>query len=259
MTRSSSCSFGNSMRPRIASSQAVVPSSGMRKRIAPSSSYALPSATSCAASSRHRSMASSWYVISPSQSMPIQRSDSLIWSTASATSRLVSVFSIRSRHSPPSPRAKSQLKRNVCTPPMCRNPVGLGAMRTLTVIAPVSLDDVLLGAHCSGGVKGALERGLEIGADAVQLFVQSPRTWHFPEHDPQVLAAFRERRREAGLGAVLVHALYLCNLATPDDEMYGKSLETMRSTVRTACAIEADAVVFHVGSHLGSGFEAGLP
>ena len=28
--------------------------------------------------------------------------------------------------------------------------------------------------------------------------------------------------------------------------------------MRTACAIEADAVVFHVGSHLGSGFEAGL-
>ena len=32
----------------------------------------------------------------------------------------------------------------------------------------------------------------------------------------------------------------------------------MRSTMRTACAIEADGVVFHVGSHLGSGFEAGL-
>jgi deoxyribonuclease-4 len=117
---------------------------------------------------------------------------------------------------------------------------------------------VLLGAHCSGGVKGALERGLAIGADAVQLFVQSPRAWRFPEHDPQLLAAFRRRREEARLGAVLVHALYLCNLATPDDELYGKSLQTMRATVRTACALEADAVVFHVGSHLGSGFEAGL-
>jgi deoxyribonuclease-4 len=117
---------------------------------------------------------------------------------------------------------------------------------------------VLLGAHCSGGVKGALERGVEIGADAVQLFVQSPRTWRFPEHDPEVLAAFRSRREEVGMGSVLVHALYLCNLATPDEGMYGKSLETMRSTVRTGCAIGADAVIFHVGSHLGSGFEAGL-
>jgi deoxyribonuclease IV len=40
--------------------------------------------------------------------------------------------------------------------------------------------------------------------------------------------------------------------------IYGKSVETMRATVDTACAIEADGVVIHVGSHLGAGFEAGL-
>ena len=32
----------------------------------------------------------------------------------------------------------------------------------------------------------------------------------------------------------------------------------MRNTMDAACAIEADGVVFHVGSHLGAGFEAGL-
>jgi deoxyribonuclease-4 len=117
---------------------------------------------------------------------------------------------------------------------------------------------VLLGAHCSGGIKSALAHGLGIGADAVQLFAQSPRTWRFPEHDPDELARFRARREEAGLGAVLVHALYLCNLATPDEVIHGKSLATMRATMRAACAIEADGVVFHVGSHLGAGFEAGL-
>jgi len=117
---------------------------------------------------------------------------------------------------------------------------------------------VLLGGHCSGGIKGALDHALSIEADAVQLFAQSPRMWRFPEHHPDDLARFRARRDEAGLGAVLVHALYLCNLSTPDPEIFGKSLETMRATVRAACAIEADAVVFHVGSHLGSGFDAGL-
>ncbi len=117
---------------------------------------------------------------------------------------------------------------------------------------------MLFGAHCSGGVKGALDRAAEIGAEAVQLFVQSNRMWRFPEHDPDDLAAFRERRKAAGIGCVLVHAMYLVNLATPDEEKYGKSRDTMRSTMRTASAIEADGVVFHVGSHLGSGFEAGL-
>lgn len=117
---------------------------------------------------------------------------------------------------------------------------------------------MLFGAHCSGGVKKALDRAAELEIDALQLFVQSPRAWRFPEHDPADLDAFRTRRRELGLGAVAVHALYLVNLATPNDDFYEKSVGTLCSTVDAACAIEADAVVFHVGSHLGAGFEAGL-
>src|SRR5712692_6475367 len=106
---------------------------------------------------------------------------------------------------------------------------------------------MVLGAHCSGGVKKALDNAVEMGAEAVQLFVQSPRTWRFPEHDPADLEAFRSKCAEAGLPA-LVHALYLVNLAAPDDAIYSKSVDTMRATVDAACAIEADAVVFHVGS-----------
>jgi deoxyribonuclease-4 len=117
---------------------------------------------------------------------------------------------------------------------------------------------VLHGAHCGGGIKKALDNAVEIGAESVQLFAQSPRTWRFPEHAEEDLARFREQRAESGIGAVLVHALYLCNLATPDETIFGKSLETMRLTVDAAAAIEADGVVFHVGSHLGTGFEAGL-
>ena len=116
---------------------------------------------------------------------------------------------------------------------------------------------MLFGAHCSGGVKKALDNAIEMGAEAVQLFAQSPRTWRFPEHDPADLEAFRSKRQEAGIPA-LVHALYLVNLAAPDDAIYSKSVDTMRSTVDAACAIEADGVIFHVGSHLGAGFETGL-
>jgi deoxyribonuclease IV len=117
---------------------------------------------------------------------------------------------------------------------------------------------VIFGAHCSGGVKGAVDKAVEIGADAVQLFVQSPRMWRFPEHDPAIVERFRSRRAEAGIEAVLVHSLYLCNLAAPDPGVYSRSVQSMRSTMEASCAIGADGVVFHVGSHLGSGFEAGL-
>ena len=76
---------------------------------------------------------------------------------------------------------------------------------------------MLIGGHCSGGVKRAIDNAVAIGADAVQLFAQSPRAWRFPEHDPADLKRFREQREETGIGAVVVHALYLINLATPDD------------------------------------------
>jgi deoxyribonuclease-4 len=116
---------------------------------------------------------------------------------------------------------------------------------------------VLFGAHCSGGIKKALGKGAEMGAETVQLFVQSPRTWRFPNHDPADLESFRITREERGV-PVFVHALYLVNLAAPDEEVYCKSVQTMRSTVDAACAIESEGVVFHVGSHLGAGFEHGL-
>ena len=117
---------------------------------------------------------------------------------------------------------------------------------------------MLFGGHVGGGVKAAAERAQEIGANALQLFVQSPRAWRFPDHDPAVLRSFDDRARAAGIESVLVHAIYLCNFASPDEVIYGKSVSTLRSTVDAACAIGAEGVVFHVGSHLGSGFEAGL-
>jgi deoxyribonuclease-4 len=116
---------------------------------------------------------------------------------------------------------------------------------------------VLFGAHCSGGIKAALDRAEAIGCDAVQLFAQSPRAWRFPDHDPADLEAFRDRLAKGPVTAALVHALYLVNLATPNDEIYEKSATTLCKTVGAASRIGA-SVVFHVGSHLGAGFEEGL-
>jgi deoxyribonuclease-4 len=117
---------------------------------------------------------------------------------------------------------------------------------------------VQFGAHCSGGVNAALDRAVKIGAEAVQLFTQSPRAWRPPGPNPELYERFRERRAETGIGAVLCHAIYLVNLASPNDDFYEKSVETLLHTVDTAVAIEADAVVFHVGSHQGVGLEEGL-
>ena len=117
-----------------------------------------------------------------------------------------------------------------------------------------------LGAHVSssGGIHTAIDRIEQMGGESVQVFTQSPRTWRPTNHDPANFERFKQRRTEAGIGGVVCHALYLINLASPDDELYAKSVAALENTVDVGCAIEADAVVFHVGSHLGSGFEAAL-
>jgi deoxyribonuclease-4 len=117
-----------------------------------------------------------------------------------------------------------------------------------------------IGAHLSaaGGIHTAVDRAEAIGAESLQIFTQSPRAWRPTNHDPANFERFRERRAEVGLHGVLCHALYLCNLAAPNDDVYENSISALSNTVEVASAIGADAVVFHVGSHLGSGFDHGL-
>jgi deoxyribonuclease-4 len=119
---------------------------------------------------------------------------------------------------------------------------------------------VFIGAHVSsaGGIHTAIDRAQDIGADSVQIFTQSPRMWRPTNHPPENFERFKERRAEAGIDGVLCHALYLINLASPKDDMYEKSVAALSNTVDVGCAIEADGVVFHIGSHLGAGMDAGL-
>ena len=119
---------------------------------------------------------------------------------------------------------------------------------------------MLYGAHVSsaGGISSAIDRAEELGCTAVQVFTQSPRMWKPTAHADEEVERFRARREEAGIDYVVCHALYLVNLASPDPEIHTKSVAAMRASLETAAAIGAEGVVFHVGSHLGSGFEAGL-
>ena len=115
---------------------------------------------------------------------------------------------------------------------------------------------MLFGAHVSsaGGISNAIDRIEEIGGDAVQVFTQSPRMWRPTAHSEDEVERFRARRKEAGVRAVLCHAVYLVNLASKDRDIRKKSYASLRASLETAQAIGADAVVFHVGSHLGYGF-----
>ncbi len=119
---------------------------------------------------------------------------------------------------------------------------------------------MIAGAHISsaGGMQNVPARAAAIGADGVQVFVQSARTWKPTAHKPEDLAVLRAARETGQVQYIACHAIYFINLASPDPELIKKSRAALRNTIDVANAIAADGIVLHVGSHLGAGLDATL-
>lgn len=114
-----------------------------------------------------------------------------------------------------------------------------------------------LGRHMPKGVEG-MRRAREIGCDAIQIFVTNPRGWQPPALNVEEDAALRAAARAEDLRPVIVHAAYIINLASPNDEIVAKSVALLRTTLDRAARVGAEGVVFHVGSAGTAGLEAGL-
>jgi deoxyribonuclease-4 len=116
---------------------------------------------------------------------------------------------------------------------------------------------VVVGAHVRGGgaLADVVDRGVALGAEAVQIFTQSPRSWRPARHDAAAVAGFRERwaSQQDAVQAVFCHASYLVNLATSDPELLARSEAALAANLQLATAMGADGLVLHVGSHRGSG------
>lgn len=112
---------------------------------------------------------------------------------------------------------------------------------------------MLVGAHVStaGGLVKAHARGVEIGADAIQVFNQSPRMWRPTRWKDDDVAAFRELMAGGPIRSVVIHAVYLINCASKDPEIRAKSLASLTHSLRMGDAIGADGVVLHPGSAVG--------
>src|SRR5471032_3306138 len=109
---------------------------------------------------------------------------------------------------------------------------------------------MLIGAHVSpaGGLPKAIERGVERGCRAIQIFNQSPRMWRPSVYREEDVAAFREAMAASPIDAVLIHAVYLLNCASDDPDIRAKSLTSLTHSLRVGHQIGASGVVLHPGS-----------
>jgi deoxyribonuclease-4 len=109
---------------------------------------------------------------------------------------------------------------------------------------------MLIGAHVSpaGGPDKAVERGVEKGARAIQIFNQNPRAWKPTVYRDEQVEAFHEAMRGSPVKALLIHAVYLLNPATDDRDFRQKTLASLTASLRAGDALGAHAVVLHPGS-----------
>ena len=118
-----------------------------------------------------------------------------------------------------------------------------------------------IGAHVStaGGISNAVGRAKEIGCEAIQIFGSSPQTWAFKPVPGEQIESFKQGLAEVGIGPVFLHAIYLINLGTPNEDSLKKGIDSLIRYMNLAADIGAAGVIFHPGSHGGRGYEAVLP
>ncbi len=109
---------------------------------------------------------------------------------------------------------------------------------------------MLIGAHVSpaGGPAKAVDRGLERGAEAIQIFNQNPRAWKPTVYSDDQVAAFHDAMDGSAVKALVIHAVYLLNAASEDPEIREKTLTSLASSLQAGDRLGAHAVVLHPGS-----------
>ncbi len=118
----------------------------------------------------------------------------------------------------------------------------------------------LFGAHMSiaGGYHNALLQAQVRGCEAVQLFTHAPNQWKAKELSEEEVRLFRRTLRQTRLRQPTAHDCYLTNLASPEEALYRRSLETFLTELKRADRLGLRYLVMHPGAHLDSGEEAGL-
>ncbi|HEY5532888.1 MAG TPA: deoxyribonuclease IV [Candidatus Anoxymicrobiaceae bacterium] len=110
----------------------------------------------------------------------------------------------------------------------------------------------------AGGPISALVEGVDAGCEAIQMFPGSPQQWGTPPVSDEQAAEFIETKASSGIDPVLLHAIYLINMAAPSDSIFKRSVGSLASALAKADKLGATAVISHIGNHKGEGEEFGL-
>lgn len=119
---------------------------------------------------------------------------------------------------------------------------------------------VRLGVHVSisGGLEKAVLRAKELGCTALQIFSRNPRGWQTAPLKAQAIINFGHLISKEDIEPIIIHTPYLVNLASPEEQIYKKSIQALALDLHRARLLGANYVVTHMGSSKGRSVEIGL-
>lgn len=119
---------------------------------------------------------------------------------------------------------------------------------------------MLLGCHLSigKGFSKTLDEAESLGINAIQIFSHNASSWRMKEITGEIATSFQQRFARSSVEFIVIHTMYLLNLASPDDALYDRSILSLEEEIRRAGILGIDQIVTHIGAHKGSGIEAGI-
>ncbi len=119
---------------------------------------------------------------------------------------------------------------------------------------------MLVGFHLSigKGFANAVASAEKLGINALQIFSHNAASWRMRPIDPKEASSFRERLTHSSVEYTVIHTMYLLNLASPDNELFARSVAALTEEIARAGALGIPRVVTHLGAHVGTGREAGI-
>ena len=119
-----------------------------------------------------------------------------------------------------------------------------------------------VGCHVSisGSIDMAVDNAVERECSAFQIFTRNPRGWHAKPLTPKDIDNFKSKLKQSKIDrlATCAHMPYLPNLATPKEDGFEKSVKTLINEVERCAQLRIPYLVTHLGSHLGTGEDAGI-
>ncbi len=119
---------------------------------------------------------------------------------------------------------------------------------------------MILGAHVSiaGGISNAPVNGKKATCESIQIFSKNQMQWRMTPLEESEIKEFKKRVKKYSIFPAVIHASYLINLASYEENIFEKSVNDIAEELQRAELLDIPYVVFHPGAHKGFGEINGL-